>query len=113
MAFTIRRLKHAMTPEEFFALPVSIQVRRIVEAFPKVAEQAMAGEAPRSPRPPKYDTRIRRKDGFIWASECDSSSLRFWLGRTQGGDPKYAEKNAKDSKALSYFLEWRSWFPSE
>jgi hypothetical protein len=103
-----------MTPDEFFSLPVSLQIRRIVEAYPQVAAKAMAGDAPKPMRAPKYDTRIRRKDGFMWASECDKSTLAFWCGRAKsGGDPKYADKNAKEAKALEFFMQYRDWFPSE
>lgn len=103
-----------MTPEEFYSLPVALQLRRLIEAFPQVAAKAMAGDAPKSPMPPKFDTRIRRKDGFIWASETDASGLRFWITRAEaGGDPKYAEKNQKEAKALRFFLTWREWFPHE
>jgi hypothetical protein len=104
-----------MTPEEFYNLPVALQLRRLIEAYPQMAAKVMAGEAPRSPKPPKYDSRIRRKGGFMWASDCDAESLRFWCKRAHqpASKPEFAEKNAKEAKALDYFLEWRSWFPSE
>lgn len=104
-----------MTPEEFFGLPVSIQLRRLFDSYPQMAAKVMAGEPIKPPRAPKYDTRIRRKGGFMWAGDCDKSTLIYWLGRARqpASDAKYAEKNAKEAKALSYFLEWREWFPSE
>lgn len=103
-----------MTPEEFFALPVAIQLKKLFDAYPQMAAKVMAGEPMRAPFAPKFDTRIRVKGGYIWASETSLESLRFWHGRAKsGGDPKYKEKNEKDAKALSFFIIWREWFPVE
>lgn len=61
-------------------------------------------------RAPKFDTRIARKGGMVqWASECSLKELSFW--REQAGkppsDPKYADKNIKQAKALDYWLAYR------
>ena len=103
-----------MTPEDFFALPVSIQLRRLFDAYPQMAAKVMAGEPIKPPYPPKYDTRIRVKGGYVWASECSIGELRFFKARAEKpGDAKFADKNQKEAKALSLFATWREWFPSE
>ena len=102
-----------MTTEEFAALPVAIQVKLMMSANPNFEKQVLAQEAPRVPQSPKFDSRIRRKDGFVWASECDAESLRFWIKRaSSGGDPQFAEKNEKEKKALEFILRWRECNPS-
>ena len=66
-------------------------------------------------RAPKFDTSIARKGGMVqYASETDLSGLIFWKGRADEppSDPKYAESNAKQSKALSYWIAYRQAEPS-
>lgn len=65
------------------------------------------------PSQPQYDSRIRRKDGYCFASECDAEGLRFWIKRAgESSNPEFAEKNAKEKTALEYFLKWRECYPS-
>lgn len=66
-------------------------------------------------RSPKFDTSISRKGGMVqFASETDLSGLIFWKGRADEppSDPKYAESNAKQSKALSYWIAYRQAEPN-
>ena len=61
-------------------------------------------------RAPKFDTSIARKGGRVqFASETDLAGLIFWKGRADEPptDPKYVESNAKQSKALSYWIAYR------
>lgn len=72
-------------------------------------------EPPLAPRPPKFDSRINGKDGFVWASEADMSALRRAHARAlasaaKGGE--WAEKDAKAAKAYSYWIAWREVEPS-
>ena len=64
-------------------------------------------------RAPKYDQKIFRKGGMCqYASELDISSLIYWRERAaEPGDPKYAEANAKNVKALDYWIAYRSACP--
>ena len=66
-------------------------------------------------RAPKFDTSIIRKGGMVqFASETDLAGLMFWKGRADEppSDPKYAESNAKQSKALSYWIAYRQAEPN-
>jgi hypothetical protein len=66
-------------------------------------------------RAPKFDTSIIRKGGMVqYASETDLAGLIFWKGRADEppSDPKYAESNAKQSKALSYWISYRQAEPN-
>jgi len=104
-----------MFRSDFDALPVAVKVKLLADlAFERDAF-AMK-EAPKVPRPPKWDARIRRKDGYQWASETDLSSLIFWHGRAQEGAEKggeYAERDAKQAKTLSYWISYREAFPDD
>ncbi len=66
-------------------------------------------------RAPKFDTAISRKGGLVqWASETDLDGIRYWRRRADEppSDPKYAESNAKQSKALSYWIAYRQAEPN-
>ena len=63
---------------------------------------------------PKYDTRIRRKGGYQWASETDLEGLQFWCGvNSQSSKPEYAEKNKAEAKRLGYWVKYREAAPYE
>ncbi len=67
-------------------------------------------------RPPKFDTAIHRQGGKVqWASECSLKELTFWKTRADKppSDPKYAERNAKQSKSLSYWIAYRQSNPND
>lgn len=94
-----------MTRDEFLALPVGIALGVIYDQMP----QRMASvPAPPIPRPPKFDSKLSRKGGFCWMSEMDLNSLRYWHGKkSQGGNPEFAEKDAKIAKDLAFWIAWR------
>ncbi len=104
-----------MTRDEFKALPPALAIRVIVDALGSDFAQKLAAiEAPKAPRPPKYDMRISRKGGYQWASETDLDGLKWWLARfestaAEGG--KYADKDADRAKKLSYWVNWREAYP--
>jgi hypothetical protein len=61
-------------------------------------------------REPKYDTSIARKDGMVqYASECSLKELSYWYEQfgKPPRDPKYAESNQKQRKALGYWIAYR------
>jgi hypothetical protein len=78
------------------------------------SSQLAQTEKPKAARSPKYDHRIGRSGGYQWASETDAESLKFWGDKAAAGvnDEKYGEKNAKNAKALSYWLQWRTENPT-
>lgn len=66
-------------------------------------------------RSPKYDTALYGPNGLVsYASECSAKELRYQIGRAEQPpkDSKYAEKNAKQAKALRFFLAWREANPN-
>jgi hypothetical protein len=101
-----------MTKDEFQALPLRVALGVIFDAMPKRLGEM---EAPKLPRPPKYDGRIPKGDkSFVWISEFDLSSLVWWQKKkadsaAEGG--RYAEQNAKGAAALARWIEWRQCFP--
>lgn len=61
-------------------------------------------------RAPKFDTRIARKGGMVqWASECSLKELSYWreIAGRPPSDPKFAESNARQAKALDYWIAYR------
>jgi hypothetical protein len=94
-----------MTRDEFVSLPIGVALGVLWDlAGAKLGTMP----TPDVPRPPKYDSAIYRKDGVSWASEYDVEGLRFWHAKkAQSSDPKYAEKDAKAAKALSYWIAYR------
>lgn len=104
-----------MTRAEFNALPVAAQVRLIMDAFPSVEERVLAMDAPRLPMPPKFDSRIRRKEGYQWASETDIDGLHYYHSRAAQGatSGSYAEKNAKEARGLEFWIRWREIYPTQ
>jgi len=106
-----------MTPDEFSSLPTSVALRILLDGSAKLQEIVAATEKPRSPMPPRFDRRLRRKGGqYVWASESSLESLTFWLGKNREGAQnggEYADKNAKEAEQLERWVAWRTWFPSE
>jgi hypothetical protein len=67
-------------------------------------------------RPPKFDTSIARRGGMVqYASELTLADLIFWKERAEEPprDPKYAAANAKQAKALGYWIAYREAKPDE
>lgn len=60
-------------------------------------------------RPPNFDTKILRKGGMIqWASECSLKELSYWREQAnKPSDPKYADSNARQARALDYWIAFR------
>jgi len=103
-----------MTRDEFLALPAPVALRVLFDCLDEDTAAALrAKEKPTIPRSPKYDTVVFRSGGVVFASEMDMEGLRFWQGRSTepGGDPKYADSNAKRADGLARFMAWRECFP--
>lgn len=101
-----------MTKDEFCKLPIGLMLGLLWDNANLAARFADI-EAPRAPLPPKFDSRIRRKEGFQWASETDLAGLLFWHGRASNStDEKYREKNEKEAKGLQYWIDYRRAEPS-
>lgn len=99
-----------MNRDEFSALPASVALGILWDAFPGLEKKLADVVAPKRPRPPKYDQAIYRKEGVQWASETDVEGLRFWRARytasaQKGGE--YAAKDLKRSDALGFWIAWR------
>jgi hypothetical protein len=95
-----------VTRAEFLALPLGMQTAILFDQMP---QRMAALQAPRVPLPPKFDGRVSRKGGYCWMSEMDLSGLQYWHGRkSEDTKPEFADRNAKDLKALSYWIEWRT-----
>ena len=103
-----------MDRDAFFALPPAVAVRVLFDALDEDTARAIANaEAPKLPLPPKFDRKIFRQGGFMWASECDMSGLRFWHGKAiePPSDTKYAEANRKQAEELARWIAWRECYP--
>lgn len=106
-----------MTRDELESLPLAMQVRVLLDLAledPGLRERLAIAEAPRIEFAPKYDCRIRRKDGICWASEYDLQGLRFWLQKAEDGaasGSQWAEKDRKQAAALTRFAAWREQNP--
>lgn len=104
-----------MTPDDLFSLPPGVALRLIFESLDEDArERVLARDKPKLPFPPKFDRVIFRKEGVMYASECDLECLRFWHkraleGAASGG--QYAEKDAKNRDELARWIAWRECFP--
>ncbi len=99
-----------MSPDEFAGLPPAMALA-IIAGHPSLAKFLDAQELPKIPRTPKYDCKIFRKGGYMWASETDLEGLKFWRQRSldsaeKGG--KYADKDTKQAERLKYFIEYRA-----
>jgi hypothetical protein len=97
-----------VTRDQFIGLPLSVVLGIMWDMSPAMAEKLRVIEPPKLPRPPKYDSVIFRRDGVTYASEYDVEGLRYWRDMKLSSDKKeYAEKNAKEAKALDYWIQWR------
>lgn len=96
-----------MNRDEFISLPPAIALGVLYDI---AASKIASVPAPEVPRPPRYDLRIYRKEGFQWASECDLRGLQYWQGRYQESASKggqYAEKDQKRAVELDRWIGWR------
>jgi hypothetical protein len=102
-----------MTRDEFVALPASLALGLVYDATPSLASIP----APRAPLPPKFDSKVSRKGGqYCWASEMLLADLKYWHDKNAAGatdGSQYAEKNAKQAKALSYWVAYRQVCPTD
>jgi hypothetical protein len=107
-----------MTRDELLALPPNVAIKVLLQALaktvPSLPQELARIDAPKTPRPPKYDLRISRKGGYQWASETDLEGLRWWLNRfevsaAEGG--QYSDKDAKRAEKLRYWVDWRECYP--
>lgn len=107
-----------MNRSEFTGLPLSLALGALWDALDSGRDPASAlhdAEAPKPARPPKYDQAIYRREGITWASEYDVEDLRFWRKRkseSASGGGEYAEKDAKQAKALEFWISWREQNPT-
>jgi hypothetical protein len=109
-----------MTPGEFCQLPPAIALRLLLDVIahvsPAILDDIARMEAPRAPRTPRFDFRIRRKGGYAWASETDLDGLRFWRNKyheSAMSGSQWAEKDAKNADKLEYWITWRECFPKD
>lgn len=106
-----------MDREAFFALPPAIALRVLFDCLDsETAKELARKEAPVSPKPPKYDYTIYRRDGVMFASECSLSTLRYWQKRAaesaaSGG--QYADKDRKNAESIARWIAWREWYPDQ
>lgn len=106
-----------MTPDEFLALPDALRWKAFLEVSPKLEAALAHVEAPKVPRSPKYDMKLPKKGGYVWASELALENLQWYLQTALEGaekpDNQYAEKDAKRAEKLRYWVEWRLTEPSK
>lgn len=107
-----------MNRAEFTGLPLSLALGLLWDAAHEYDRDGTArkldeAEAPKPARPPRFDSAIYRREGVTFASEYDLDGLRYWHKRSADGesDPQYGEKNAKQAKALSYWIAYREQQP--
>lgn len=104
-----------MDRDEFLSLPPAVALRILFDSLDEDTVRAIGNtEAPKSPRPPKFDRMIFRQGGIMWASECDLECLRFWHNRASqpASDPKYEASNKKQAEELARWIAWREWYPN-
>jgi hypothetical protein len=98
-----------MTRESFLALAGALYDAHMAGGAAQPSSGTGGGNAP------KYDTTISRKNGMVqYASECSVRELTYWKQNAERppSDPKYADANAKQAKALGYWIAWREQNPS-
>jgi hypothetical protein len=103
-----------MDRDAFFKLPPSIALRVLFDCLDEETVRAVEGiEAPKPPRSPKFDRKIFRQGGAMWASECSVECLTYWRSRAlqPATDPKYEDANKKQAEELGRWLDWREWYP--
>lgn len=99
-----------MNKEDFTCLPASVALG-ILWDVARLEDRLREVQAPKPPRPPKYDAPIYRKDGIQWASETDLEGLRYWRAKytesaAKGGE--WAAKDQKRSDALGFWIMFRA-----
>ncbi len=106
-----------MNREDFFSLPLIVQVRLLFDSLDEETSRTLlAQEKPAIPKPPRYDMAIYRSGGNSWASEHSLEGLCWWRNRFKtsaeaGG--QYAEQDAKRVVNIEKWIAWREVFPSE
>ena len=106
----VRSGDQKLSPEEFAALP-SAMALKLLAGHPSIAKYLATLDLPKVPRCPKYDLKIYRKGGYMWASETDLERLKFWRQRSLDSAAKggqYADKDTKQAERLKYFIEFRT-----
>jgi hypothetical protein len=104
-----------MTKDEFLSLPASVALGILLDGSAKLGEIVANTEKPRGPLMPKFDRRIYRKGGFVWASESSLESLTYWLGKKREGaasGSEWAAKDAKEAEQLARWVAYRTWYPA-
>ncbi len=104
-----------MNRDEFTQLPLAVALGIMWETNPAMRDELHKLEAPKPALSPKYDRRLYRSGGYQWASETALDSLKWYYERAvksakDGG--QYAENNAKEEKALKYWLDFRMQDPT-
>lgn len=101
-----------MERSEFTALPVGVALGLLFDANPGLARVP----APELTRPPRYDGKLFRKGGFVWMSETELASLKWWREKKQesaNSGSQYAARDAKDVATLDKWIAWREQSPTE
>ena len=105
-----------MNRAEFTGLPVALALGLLWDALETEGRAWLeAQEAPKPARPPKFDQILYRKEGIMWASECDAEGLRWWHKRaaeSAESGSQYAEKDAKLAKSLGFWIAYREQNPT-
>ncbi len=104
-----------MNRSEFCSLPASVALGLLWDNSTGIRAAMEKIGPPQPAKSPKYDSAIMRAGGVMYASECDLESLRFWHNRSlesANGGGKWADKDAKRAKALSFWITWREQNPT-
>jgi hypothetical protein len=112
-----------VTKEEFLSLPTSVALGVLFDAahptlctVPAPSASTSAPVATGDVRPPRFDTRVGRKGGFVFASEMLLHDLQWWLEKKResaaSGGP-HAQKDKKLADELERWVAWRRVAPSE
>lgn len=103
-----------MDRDAFLRLPASVALRVLFDCLDEDTVKAIGHmEEPAAPRCPKFDRKIFRQGGLMWASECDAECLGYWHKRATepASDPKYEDANRKQAEELARWIAWREWYP--
>ncbi len=104
-----------MNRDEFTQLPLAVALGMLWDTDRELSAALSLVAAPTPALSPKYDRRLYRSGGYQWASETALDSLKWYYERAvksakDGG--QYAENNAKEEKALKYWLDFRMQEPT-
>ncbi len=104
-----------MNRDEFTQLPLAVALGMLWDTDRELSAALSLVAAPTPALSPKYDRRLYRSGGYQWASETALDSLKWYYERAvksakDGG--QYAENNAKEEKALKYWLDFRTQDPT-